>query len=350
MAAHQALPFVFGAAYMNPGQPFDTPDKIQEVLKALKRHDIMTLDTAQLYGESERLIGENDAAGQGFAIDSKNPGGANPGQALQPESLEKGAYESAKKTGVEGKGGLDVFYVHAPDPQMPVEKWMPTMDKLHKAGVFKRLGLSNFTADGTREVYDFAEKNGFVKPTIYQGHYNALGRHSDECLLPTLRELKIAFYAYSPIAGGFLTKTPEQVKAGEGRFKKGAMAGEIYMHMFSEKDSMMKALQTWNDIADAEGVEKGELAYRWITYNSQLKPEYGDKLITGARSVQQLDHMMEWVAKGPLSPETAAKIDAMWAEAKGEAFKDTVEAHYSMMKSKPEGSDDLTDPNSYRNK
>jgi aflatoxin B1 aldehyde reductase len=43
-----------------------------------------------------------------------------------------------------------------------------------------------------------------------------VARKQEEVLFPTLRKLGIAFYAYSPIAGGFLTKTKKDIEDGKG--------------------------------------------------------------------------------------------------------------------------------------
>lgn len=45
-----------------------------------------------------------------------------------------------------------------------------------------------------------------MKPSVYQGMYNALTRDVEHELFPCLRHYKIAFYAYNPLAGGILTK------------------------------------------------------------------------------------------------------------------------------------------------
>ena len=100
------------------------------------------------------------------------------------------------------------------------------MQEVYKTGVFSRFGLSNFQADTVQEVYDYCKKNEYVLPTVYQGNYSAIARKQDTLLFPLLRKLGIAFYAYSPIAGGFLTKTKQQIEEGAGRFNKDNPIGQ----------------------------------------------------------------------------------------------------------------------------
>jgi aryl-alcohol dehydrogenase-like predicted oxidoreductase len=73
-------------------------------------------------------------------------------------------------------------------------------------------GLSYYKPRQVREVYDFAKSKGYVLPTVYQGNYNPVARHYDFTLFPLLRELEIAFYACSPLAGKFSVKGAETLR------------------------------------------------------------------------------------------------------------------------------------------
>lgn len=130
-------------------------------------------------------------------------------------------------------------------------------------------------------------------------------------LFPTLRKLGISFYAYSPLAGGFLTKNKEQIAEGAGRFKRGEFIGDMYSEMYA-KDSFLEALSEWADIAKEEGVTRADLAYRWMRYSSPLKHEQGDGIIIGASSVDQLKETLSSINGGPLSDKAVKRIDEVW--------------------------------------
>ncbi len=70
------------------------------------------------------------------------------------------------------------------DRSVPFAETLEAMDKLHKAGKFKRLGLSNFTAFEVAEIAMTCEYNGWVRPTIYQGVYNCIQRGIEPELIP----------------------------------------------------------------------------------------------------------------------------------------------------------------------
>lgn len=72
---------------------------------------------------------------------------------------------------------VDIFYLHAPDRSVPFEETLEAVDKLHKEGKFVQLGLSNFTAFEIAEIVITCKERGWVRPTIFQGVYNAISMH-----------------------------------------------------------------------------------------------------------------------------------------------------------------------------
>jgi aryl-alcohol dehydrogenase-like predicted oxidoreductase len=318
------LKVVFGAAGFNPGQNYPTLEDAKVLLDLLEQNGVKNLDTAQLYGESESVIGRVNA-GDRFIIDTKAKGGFVPGS-LEPETLYKLAHESLVKLKVKQ---VDIFYIHAPDEALPPATWLSTIDKLYKEGVFQRFGLSNFSASQVQEAYDFAKAHDYVLPTVYQGNYSPVTRRQETDLFPTLRKLGIAFYAYSPMAGGFLTKTKEAIIDGAdaGRFSNnGIPIAKMYRSMYM-KPAYLNALDEWAAAAEEEGVSKAELAYRWVSYHSPLKPGQGDAIIFGARNNEQAVQTVQGLKKGPLKESVLRKIDDVWEKIKHEAPVDNFHSY-----------------------
>lgn len=177
------------------------------------------LDTARLYGDSEEILG-NAGAGKRFTIDTKARGGFNPDGATKANVL--GDFKASKDF---LGSDVDIYYIHAPDSKTPLGETLSAIDEINKSGFFKRFGLSNYKAEDVQKVYDHCKEKGYVLPTAYQGNYSAVARKQEELLFPTLRKLGISFYAYSPLAGGFLVKTKEQIQEGAGRFNDQALGG-----------------------------------------------------------------------------------------------------------------------------
>jgi aflatoxin B1 aldehyde reductase len=111
--------------------------------------------------------------------------------------------------------------------------------------------------------------------------------HAGETLLPSLRNLSIVFRTYSPLAGGFLTKTRQQIADGAGRFNDDVYIG-VYNHMFV-KPACLDALDKWRTVAESEGCSIADLAYRWVSCHSLLDKELGDRPLVGADSLRRLE-------------------------------------------------------------
>ncbi|PNS18515.1 hypothetical protein CAC42_5054 [Sphaceloma murrayae] len=307
------IKIVFGGLGMGGDRQLGTPEGVKEFLPILKQYGVNTLDTAQLYGDSEKTLGELNA-GKEFVLDTKWLGGFQPGKITKDGiiSMADGSIDKLKVPQV------DVFYIHAPDHSVPLEDTLAGVNEVFKAGKFKRFGLSNYKAEDVEKVYNLAKERGYPLPEVYQGNYSAVARRQDKELFPVLRKLGIAFYAYSPIAGGFLTKTPEDIEKGTGRFDKNSPIGSIYHNMYA-KPAYIECLKQWASIAEDAGIPKAELAYRWVRFNSALKPEYGDAIILGARDIAQGKQTLEGLTKGPLSEDICKKIDQVWETIKHEA-------------------------------
>ncbi|KAK3675469.1 hypothetical protein LTR78_004552 [Recurvomyces mirabilis] len=305
---------VFGAGAINPPRGFGDPKLLEEqAFPVLLEGDCKTIDTAALYGQSETILGQV-GAGKQFTLDTKMKGGfGGPGHATKAKVIEE-AENSQKLLGTT----VDIYYIHAPDGDTDIAETLAGINEVHKKGFFKRFGLSNYQAKDVRNVYEHCEKHGYVKPSVYQGNYSAVARKQEEVLFPTLRELGISFYAYSPIAGGFLTKTKQDIADGKGRFDVNGPLGDMYASMYG-RPKLLEALEKWADIAKEEGVSKADLAYRWVKYNSPLSSKHGDAIIIGASSVEQLKQTLDTISKGPLSDKAAKRIDELWEGIKEDA-------------------------------
>lgn len=302
-----------GGSFMVQGGlgAFNTKEKTAEAMDALLAAGVTTIDTARIYPGSEEQIGQQEKRTQ-FTIDTKVPGGFVPGTAHKDTIVEH-AKEALEKVNIKQ---FDILYIHSPDPNIPLDDTLAGINEAHKLGIFKRFGLSNYAPQDVQRVYDLAKEKGYPLPEVYQGNYNPVARHLEKDLFPVLRKLNMVFYAYSPLAGGFLTKTSADLDAGAGRFNKDALGG-MYSGMY-DKPSLREGLKTWNQIAEKEGVSKAELAYRWVAHHSALTEE-GDGVIFGASKLSQIEQTAGGIKKGKLSHEAAKSIDELWESVKAEA-------------------------------
>ena len=166
------------------------------------------IDTAHCYGatgESELLIGQaiNDPARkyrrQEIVIATK--GGIHwDAKGIRhydgrPDRIVRECEESLRRMRIES---VDLMYLHAADPHLPVEESATAFSQLIDAGKIRTAGASNLSVEQM-------EKFQSVCPlTAAQPAYNMLQREIEADLIPWCRERNIAVINYWPLMKGLL--------------------------------------------------------------------------------------------------------------------------------------------------
>jgi aflatoxin B1 aldehyde reductase len=215
---------------------------------------------------------------------------------------------------------VETYFLHSPDADTPLEETLSAINELHTRNTFRAFGISNFTPSDVEKIHSICTSNSYVLPTVYQGNYNPVSRAYETTLFPLLRKLNISFYAYSPIAGGFLVKTAEAIQGGTAgrRWDTSNPAGSLYPGLY-KKPALLKALADWNDIASDAGVGRAELAYRWVAYHSNIDKSKGDAVIIGASKPEQLEETLGALNAGPLDEGIAERVRGIYESVKHEA-------------------------------
>jgi aflatoxin B1 aldehyde reductase len=104
------------------------------------------------------------------------------------------------------------------------------INKLHQEGRFERFGISNYMAWEVAQICEICIRNNWVRPTAYQGVYNAVHRAVEAELFPCLRYYKLAFYAFNPLGGGFFAGNIDRNTEAEkgSRFDPEKQQGKMY--------------------------------------------------------------------------------------------------------------------------
>jgi aflatoxin B1 aldehyde reductase len=216
---------------------------------------------------------------------------------------------------------VDLYYLHAPDRETPFAETLEAINEEYKQGHFKRFGISNFKASEVEEVCKICEEKGYVKPSVYQGLYNAIARAAETELLPVLRKHKIAYYTYNPLGGGFFTGayTAALKKEGEdnkglekgSRFDANTHQGKMYRKRYFH-DCYFKAMDEIRPVAEKHNLTLGEVALRWNMHHSALRTEYNDHVIFSASSISHIEENLQDFEKGPLPDDVVAVLDKAW--------------------------------------
>jgi aryl-alcohol dehydrogenase-like predicted oxidoreductase len=222
------------------------------------------LDTADVYGygDNEILVGrairdrrDKVFLATKFAVvrDRANPNvrGVNG----KPEYVRSSCEASLKRLGVDT---IDLYYQHRVDPKTPIEETVGAMAQLVREGKVRFLGLSEASPATIRRAHA-------IHPiAALQTEYSLWTRDPEDEVLPTTRELGIAFVAYSPLGRGFLT----------GQIKKFEDLAEDDYRRFSPRFQGENFQKNLDLVARVEQLAKekhctpGQLALAWLLAQS----------------------------------------------------------------------------------
>jgi len=210
------------------------------------------------------------------------------------------------------RSSVDLYYLHVPDNSHPLEESLRAVNDLYRQGKFRSFGVSNYPAWQVAEIYYICDKNGWVKPTVYQGMYNAITRDVEKELFPCLRKLNIKFYAYNPLAGGFLANIYRfNDDPHAGRFSHETTAGKLYRVRYWKKEAFA-ALEKVAAACQKHGISTVDASIHWIYNHSELGE--GDAVILGASSINQLKINLDAVktSSKPLPKDVLDAFNEGW--------------------------------------
>lgn len=196
-------------------------------------NDIVHIDTAELYanGKAEQLVGK--------AIAPYNRADLFIASKVRESKLNYDAVleNCAQSLDRLGTDYLDLYYVHKPNPDIPVEETATAFNELIKQKMIKHVGISNAGVE-TMQKYAAALD---VPIFAAQCHYNLIVREPErKGVLKYCRENNIHFIAWRPI------QLP---------------CAELKIHGLFEKG----AYPLLDQIAKKYNVSNAQIAVRWLT-------------------------------------------------------------------------------------
>ena len=234
------------------------------------------LDTADMYGSGRNeellgraLVGRRDTVVLATKFGNvRGPKGEFLGVRGDPDYVRECCDASLRRLRVDV---IDLYYQHRVDPKVPIEDTVGAMADLVRAGKVCYLGLSEAAPATIRRAVK-------VHPiAALQTEYSLWSRDVEAEVLPTVRELGIAFVAYSPLGRGFLTgqfKQLEDLPADDYRRFSPRFQGENFQNNL---DLVAKI----GALANAEGCTPSQLALAWVLgQGSDIIPIPGTKKIS----------------------------------------------------------------------
>ena len=208
-------------------------------LEAALDSGVNFFDTAFCYGyegESEKLIGR----GLGHRRDEvviATKGGVHWENRIQqrdarPETLRRQCDESLQRLDTDR---IDLYYIHAPDPAVPVSESAGGLKHLLEEGKILSVGVSNFTADQMEEF------SAVCPISASQPHYNMLQREIEDEHLPWCRQHGVSVMAYWVLLKGLLAghlSRDHVFESPDGRAKYPMFQGAEYQRNLDFVDSL----------------------------------------------------------------------------------------------------------------
>lgn len=201
---------------------------------------------------------------------------------------------------------VDLYQVHAPDPETPIDETLSALDSIVKSGKARYVGCSNFQAWQLAKSLWASDRRGLARFDSVQPRYNLLFREIEHDLFPLCQDQGVGVIVYNPLAGGFLTGKHRggAPPAENTRF---AVAGGLYMDRYWN-DASFQAVERLREFFAARGKSLTHAAVAWV-----LKQPAVTSAIVGATSADQLRDSLQSVDV-ELDQQESDECDRIWYE------------------------------------
>ena len=197
---------------------------------------------------------------------------------------------------------IDLYQMHVPDEETPIDETLRTLDDLVKAGKVRYIGCSTFTPWQICEALWTSRLHNLHSFVTEQPQYSLLNRQIEQELVPFCLKYGIGIIPFSPLAGGFLTG---KYRKGEEQQVDGRLArpGPNSNRIFTEANwEKLAKLETF---ATGRGHTMGELAIAWL-----LSKPCISTIIAGATKNEQVTANVT-AADWRLTAEEVAEVEAL---------------------------------------
>ena len=276
----------------------ENEERAFELMDAAWALGIRRFDTADAYGggRSETAIGKWLAAtGNRPAITTKtyNPMAFGADRGLGRERVLRQLEASLERLGLDS---VDLYLAHEFDPETPLCETLEVFEELAEGGRIGAYGVSNF--DGLQ----LEEACRLGRPAVVQNSYSLLDRAAETDVLPVCERNGVAFQAFGPLAGGWLTG---KYRRGEPRPAGSRMTQRPEPYLGYERDRAYDGLDGLRRIADGRGVSMAGIALAWLLADPRVD------VVVGPRRPAHLEPVREAISL-ELGADERAELDVLF--------------------------------------
>ena len=283
-----------------------TQDEAFGLMDAAWQAGIVHFDTADAYGggRSEQAIGRwirSRGVRPRLTTKTFNPMQAGADHGLAPDRIARQLRSSLDRLGVDH---VDLYLAHEYDPDVPLAETLGAFGAAEAGALIGAYGVSNF---GARQL---AGALAAGAPQAIQNSYSLFARQDEPEVLPLCAERGVAYLAFSPLAGGWLTgKYRPDVPYPAG--SRMTQRPEPYRELVT--DRTFEALGRLEAIAAGRGTSLAGLALAWL-----LADERVAQIVIGPGRPEHLAPVRE-ALDHPLTQEERRTVTDAVADTAGKA-------------------------------
>jgi aryl-alcohol dehydrogenase-like predicted oxidoreductase len=277
-----------------------TQDQALELMDAAWESGIRHFDTADAYGggRSERAIGRwISSRGVTPQLTTKtfNPMQTGADHGLRPERISRQLQASLDRLRVDH---VDLYLAHDFDPDVPIADTFGAFEEAVARGAVRAYGVSNFNAG----QLSAALRAG--RPAAVQNGYSLLQRGDEQEMLPLCARHSVAYLAFSPLAGGWLTG---KYRRGEPFPEASRMTQRPEPYRDFVSDRTFAVLGALESVAARRGTSMAGLALGWLVSDQRVA-----QVVIGPGRPAHLAPVREAVEQ-PVTESERAEIEGILA-------------------------------------
>jgi aryl-alcohol dehydrogenase-like predicted oxidoreductase len=298
-------------------------DELTRVIKIAFDSGLNFIDTANRYhgamapvdivhrGNSEEVLGDvlKGHERESFVIATKVGSEMTPwenGKGLSRKHIMWQIGESLKRLQMDH---VDVYLMHAPDPETPHLETLKALDDLVRSGRVHYLGSSNHSQEEVADFMQLASDHELHELVTLQEGYSLLHREIEKTMVPTAKRYGLSIMAYSPLAEGMLS---EKYLSGIPSQARASYSSKLRESITEDR---LKVIIELSDFAKSKGASLPQLALAWIL-KKQATLDVTIVPIIGVSSTAQLLENLG-AAEVKLSDEEMAAVEQIASKMPG---------------------------------
>lgn len=268
-------------SFGTPGKLFDWcvgKETSKAIIKQALDLGINFFDTANVYsdGEAEEILGEaikefgnreEVVIATKCGINMHKDHGPNL-TGLSRKHIFQEVEKSLKRLGTDY---IDLYIIHHPDPNTPLEETMCALNDLVRMGKVRYIGASNFKAWQFAKAQHIAELNGWTKFISLENTHNLFEREDERELFPMLEDMGVSLTAYKIFNGGRMARNKDE-ETERSKTQHGSL-----------NESNAEIQRRIEELAEKKNVSKGDII---VSYELSKKPI--DVVIVGTTKPERL--------------------------------------------------------------